>query len=441
MSIIKINFFKINSIVEFSPSVGWFLMMLWPFTYQYSTFSPIAKFPQLVIIAIIFSALFAADFLCYTRSLSRLEVFTGAVNSAWFYIVGLSFAGFSALHIYLMPEIPFIALLTGDNVSSSSLSLLREQSGKLLQAPAIIKYLFMWSLEIFAPMLIVVSLWFGYWRRALFFLFVAIFYALTTIAKSPLILLCLTCYFMLTFLPTRLKKQFSIAWLCAVFSIIIFSSALIYSDKLDYMRSVLGNEASIPLSMKQDDPRRWFTLGDVSRLDLVGVSSESRAMTIAVNTFYRLWLTPADVSHRWYQYFTYVRHPLGVEGFIPKTSTEDQILAPSRRVGLWAYKERFPLKYGDTVNAYASFDADAFARAGYLGVFIATLLLVFVRIAAGFVVTNSIWSLISYGVLLCFLTIMPSSASLQAILGAHGLAFIFVYLLVSYWLQQKNKKS
>jgi hypothetical protein len=183
-------------------------------------------------------------------------------------------------------------------------------------------------------------------------------------------------------------------------------------------------------NMRADDPRRALTYGDNLRLESSEIALQrSKILNIATYAVYRIWLTPADVSNRWYQYYTYEKkEPLGLQGFLP--SRDMNKIMPSREVGIWAYQVRFPTRYSDAINANASFDADAFAHYGVLGVVIATALLLLARIGASFLLTSHTLGLVGYGVLLCGLAILPSSASLQAVFGAQGLFVILIGLVI-----------
>ena len=191
-----------------------------------------------------------------------------------------------------------------------------------------------------------------------------------------------------------------------------------------------GAQSPVLAQMQPDDPRRALTYGYNFRLEPDAAEApRSKVQTMLEYAVYRAWLTPSDVSNRWYQYFIYVqKEPLGLRNFFPArggAATE----APSRAVGLWAYRARFPHKYWDTISAYASFDADAFAHGGIPGVAVAVILLVLARVGAAYLLTAHPVGLASYGVFLSALAILPSSASLQAIFGANGLFIVLLVLL------------
>jgi len=65
-----------------------------------------------------------------------------------------------------------------------------------------------------------------------------------------------------------------------------------------------------------------------------------------------------------------------------------------------------------------------------LGVVLAIVLLLAARVGAACLVTSHAVGLTAYAVLLCVLAILPSFASIQAILGANGLIVVLALLLL-----------
>lgn len=422
---------QLDSIVEFAPSIGWLMLMLWPFLYQYSDFHPATRPLQLVVVSTIFLLLFLSDSLCCQRSVKRVFVVDDKVGKSWLIYLGISFIVPVTMHLYLMPKIPLLSWAFDAEATREFLMILREGAAKLLDVPTLVKYLFAWSLVILAPIYIVLAFWAGFWGLALMGLVIASLYAVATLAKFPLVFLWSACLFAACTLPSRFRRVLSSVWIGAGILGMVGVSTLLLSGALDFMKMSPPQGQSLAFSaMKEDDPRRTLTLGDNARLESPEAAQQrSGLMSLATSTLYRVWLTPADVSHRWYQYFTHVKkEPLGLYDFFPSRARQGE--APSRTVGIWAYQERFPDKYAETISAYASFDADAFARGGVWGAALGTILLLFVRVGANFLITSQPISLVSYGVLLCGLAILPSSASLQAMLGAQGLFLILLLLLI-----------
>ncbi len=431
----------IDSMFEFAPSVGWLGLMVLPLVFQYPELHPTGRLLQVTLVSLIGLLMLVADSLCFRTSLVRLIDGGPRVSNYWLAATGLCFLLPAAAHLYLMPHIPLLVGIVDSDATFSSLMLLRHESAKLLQVPTLVKYVFNWTLLVFAPVYIVIAVFVGHWRLGLAGLVVAAIYAVATLAKLPLVLLLTSCLFAFCVMPTRFKRGLSVSLTGFALFGLTMTGVLMASGSLTFLK---GSNAELlaPVfeQMQPDDPRRALTYGDYYRLDVAEADPQrSRFGALVQYVVYRTWLTPADVSNRWYQYFVYVqKEPLGLQSLIvaPRGAGAE---APSRTVGIWAYRTRFPHKYLDTISAYASFDADAFARGGILGVVIAAVLLLAARISAAMLVTAHPVGLASYGVLLCVLAILPSSASLQAIVGANGLFIVLIVLLGIRLLERPGK--
>ncbi len=432
---------RFDALVEFFPSVAWLGLMLLPLAFQYSTLHPVTRGFQLATVAAIAVFFFLADYLSFRKAVKSPCLLEGGLVSVrnWLFLVGLCFLLPALSHLYLMPEIPLVAAVTDWSTTQDSLRLLRHSSAKLLDLPPLVKYFFNWSLTVFAPLFIVVAFVTGKHLYAVLALLFAGLYAGATLAKLPLLLLLVTCFTAMCVMPTRFRRILSAGWVAAV----LVGASLVAVFSLSGSVGFMAKDPSLVKSlefpgMKADDPRLALTHGDIRRLTPEAAdASHSGMQNAAEYIFYRAWLTPSDVSSRWYQYFTYVqKEPLGLAGFLP--FGREGAVVPSRAVGIWAYQERFPHRYLQTISAYASFDADAFARGGGAGVALATLILLATRLTARFLVAAHPVSLAAYGVLLCAFAILPSSASLQAVLGAQGMFIPLVILLIIRLLALKT---
>jgi hypothetical protein len=435
---------RLEPIVEFSPSVGWAGLMLFPLMFQYPEFHPTGRGVQLALVGAIAVLLFLADFLCYSKALGRglqPALYRGS-SGFWLVAIALCFLLPAGLHLYLMPKIPLVAAVLDGEATQSYLMQLRHNSAKLLDIPPLIKYVFNWTLSVFAPIYVVVAFFTGRRMLGAAGLLVACIYAAATLAKLPLLLLVVTCLVASCVIPTRFRRVLSLGLVVFVVTCTVLIGTLLLTDSMNFMK-IRPAHAQTPefAQMKADDPRQALTYGDVLRLEPEGANQKrSKMLNVMEYVLYRAWLTPADVSNRWYQYFTYVqKEPLGLQGFVP--AQHGTAVAPSREVGLWAYQARFPQKYLESVSAYASFDADAFAHGGIWGVLLATLLLLGARVGAAFLLTSHPVSLAGYGVLLCGLAILPSSASLQAMFGAHGLFIVLAGLVLVRMLALRARWS
>ena len=422
---------QLDSIVEFAPSFGWLGLMLLPLAFQYRDLHETGRSLQLALVSGIAVLLFLADWLCFNKAADRPPGMDRSPARPWLVLTGLGFLLPVATHLFLMPKIPLVAVLLDKDATENALTLLRLNSTKLLAVPPVISYMFNWAMVVFAPTHIIVALFTGRRWQALLVLVLAGLYAAATLARLPLVLLLATCVVASCVMPGPARRRLCVGLVCLVLLGFGFIGVLFASGTLVHLKSASGRAQSPVLAqMQPDDPRRALTYGDNFRYEPDPAElPRSKLQAMLEYAVYRAWLTPSDVSNRWYQYFIYVqKEPLGLRNFFPArggAATE----APSRAVGLWAYRARFPHKYWDTISAYASFDADAFAHGGIPGVAVAVILLVLARVGAACLLTVHPVGLASYGVFLSALAILPSSASLQAIFGANGLFIVLLVLL------------
>jgi hypothetical protein len=155
----------------------------------------------------------------------------------------------------------------------------------------------------------------------------------------------------------------------------------------------------------------------------------------AVNyVMYRTVLAPVEVSHRWYIFYPEIHGSyLGFYGLTPSSRNDPMFQHPANKVAIWSYASRFPNKYLHSAYAYASIDADAWARWGKIGLIgVAFILLVF-RIVAGNVRLEGRFGDSIYTAFLVVFSFSLPMASLQALLQAQG-AFYFWLLPIFVWI-------
>jgi hypothetical protein len=111
---------------------------------------------------------------------------------------------------------------------------------------------------------------------------------------------------------------------------------------------------------------------------------------------------------------------------------------PSQRVGNWSYTSRFPKSYSETVHAYASIDADAYARLGTVGILIAGVLVFVIRFLMKVLLVNTSISRILYSLGIVMLALLLPIASVQAILIAHGLVVILLLMFADKWIIERR---
>ena len=183
--------------------------------------------------------------------------------------------------------------------------------------------------------------------------------------------------------------------------------------------------------LKSITPKQPFTDADYYRTERY-VQSErgkSEVERKAHYFVYRCLLTPIDVAHRWYLYFPEIAGGyLGFKSSTPTNETSAGLRNPANAVGLWAYTVRFPSKYLSSISAYASVDADAMARGGFLWLAGVAVILLTVRVILVVIERRycGIGALVAVPLLYCGV-LLPSS-SLQAFLVSNGI-ILYIGLL------------
>lgn len=430
--LITLSSSKVEHAAEFAPSIGWLGLMLLPLAFQYPDLHPTGRTLQMGLVCAIALLLFSADWVAFRIASRRRLCLDSAPANRWRWVAGLGFGVPLAAHLYLMPHIPLLAILQDPTTGESAMTMLRLEAGKLMHVPSIVMYMFNWALIVFAPVYVVSSWVGGYRGHAVAGLLFAGVYAIATWAKLPIALLVFTCLFAGCALPGRWRSRLCVGAIGLVAAAVLILTTLFATGSLQHLKSASNHtQAAVLQNMPSDDPRRALTYGDNFRFESATPMGNGAGMRDVLEyVVYRAWLTPSDVSNRWYQYFTYAHaKPLGVRSLLPSRDQSGAAeSAPSRQVGLWAYRARFPHRYWDTINAYASFDADAFSRGGVLGVFVAMILLLIVRVGSAWLLTSHPVGQTAYAVLLCGLSILLPVASTQAVLGANGLLIIPVVL-------------
>lgn len=111
----------------------------------------------------------------------------------------------------------------------------------------------------------------------------------------------------------------------------------------------------------------------------------------------------------------------------PETGAQ---IHPAQLIGIKEFHARFPEKYPIETYAYASFDADAYARWGLPGLIFVALLYSGMRLSLAVVdPANSAASGAFYAAGIILLAGLPATASMQSILIAHGFPLLVLLAL------------
>jgi hypothetical protein len=424
---------KIN-LFEFAPSISWFFLMTVPFLYQYEYFNSLGRSTQFTSIFFITIFFFIIDFYCAKTNFFSSNHLKFA-RSAFFDTLSLFFILVLATHLCLMPNIPILDVLFSSKAfTSHDIGILRENSLKLLDVPQIFKYVLNWLVIIFCPISIVYFFLSARKKIAFTYLLFLVFYSIATTSKFPLFQFASSLFFIFIF---NFRKFYFVLLNLIKLGLPLFLIALFFllSTIRDDQKFLLNKDyynASVSKFL-DNDPRRSFSLADNYRSNYPHSDNK-----FDLNYFvYRVWLTPVDVSNRWFQFFN--SFSIGFTNFWP-FNRQSNSFTPAQSVGRWAFSDRFPDRYLDTASANASFDADAFSRFGIFGVIIGTLILAFFRCLSSALITKNPFSLLSYCIILSMLTILPFISSLQAIIGSHGLLIpIFIMMYFKFYANYRKK--
>jgi hypothetical protein len=180
------------------------------------------------------------------------------------------------------------------------------------------------------------------------------------------------------------------------------------------------------------DPLRQLTLNDLERVDgIPEIGSNGAIINFLV---YRIFLSPVDVSNRWYTYYEFIaQEKRSLTGLIKREEAK-----ASNIVGRWAYYERFPNNFLPSINAYSSVDADAYSFGGLGYVVIVGFLCLLIRLYSVWVRSKP-GGLIFSPLITAYLVIFLFQASFQAILIAQGLWLLLAISIISIVYRYKFK--
>jgi len=153
---------------------------------------------------------------------------------------------------------------------------------------------------------------------------------------------------------------------------------------------------------------------------------------------YRVFLTPVEVSNNWYSYFSQNK-----KRTVPDVLERENDKKASNIIANQFYAKFWPDRYPSITNANTSVDADSFSIGGTPFIFFIGLILLVIRliISTNNSLSNSIL-VIFEGAGVASLTVLPFSASIQAILLPNGLwLVIFVILVIKlryFWTDRIN---
>lgn len=343
-------------------------------------------------------------------------------------------------HLMAAESIPLFERLFGSGAAEQYLAD-RNKFQRDLPVPFFLRYIINFNVYIFGSLALVLHWLSGRRRIAITIALAIVVYSVLSTAKLPAVMAVVI---IVGLLVQHMCMQR--AWLRrALFGVYVLGMGLVGLFYVLAAPKIITYYAHAPFeTASPDDPRRVTSIGDYIRSPEADAVSKQRAFVYrkAEYLVYRIFLTPVEVSDRWYQYFTYAQKtPEPFASLLGRAAGSDTP-HPSVRVGRWAYHEKFPSKYMPDVHAYGSLDADAFAYGGLKAVLLAGLIFALVRFAFAVLHTpNPIAETLHITAIILMMAI-PPSGSLPALLAPHGLAALLAILFcVWVWTGLKDRQG
>lgn len=428
-------------------SLGWAVFMVGPFLANYAFLNPGYRDLQGMLVGVVGAGLLLADMaaaaILRRRGEEKAEQFACAVKgcgmTAWLgMVLAVVFVGLTGLHLAVTPDIPIFSLLSGGSIDEVLEK--RSMFSRDMPIPLVVRYLFSFAIVLFGLPAFAMFVMARKLVAAGLILAWILFYAAAGAAKGPVVLsVMIVAGVALMVLPAVWARRLIVAGLGAAVCLLAVMPVLSYvtPDGLVY------NAAHMPA--KGDGFYRH--LGDFGRMREAGVNNEHFPVVTRELEYvmYRVFLTPVEVSARWYEYFG--QYPITQVHFgrVVHDSRTGRAAHPANLVGEWFYYGHYPEHYTPEVHAYASVDADAWARFGWWGFALAVLGLMGIRVFTAVMHDrNSPSQGIFTFIALVLMAALPPSSSFQALVVAQGLGVVLAaagVLHVAGWVKARRKKA
>jgi len=397
-------------VIVILPSLAWLFLAVAPLAIRLLTASGPTLETQVVGVFIIAASLVVSDFVTTQVLLpERRAELESQHYRALIVFLGTAVVALPLLNIWLANAIPFLDVIvnSGDAIDA------REEFSKFLDAPYWLKVIIGWVPTVFGPLLIgllwlrgqrVLALTFFGWVSLASILASAVYPLVAFLAITSIAVACIEGW--------KWQRLTVLIWALALITTIPLSLAWI-SNISDPSRSCVIDKTKI------------IFLADLDRACNPPTPSLLRDVG---DVTYRLALTPMEVSYWWYESFG---DPGGRRDLATVVlRAEDPHAADV--IGQRIYWERFPQRYNQSVSAYASADADAYSIGGITGVLVAGLMVLAMRILLLLTTARGLpLDRLLFAIGTAMLAVFLFTASLQAILFAQGLAFVFFLAIAS----------
>ena len=283
----------------------------------------------------------------------------------WVLGLALLVTALAFFHWALMPKIPLFEVIAG-HTDPHQLALDRENSAKLLLAPALLKYVFTWNSRLLFPIVLAAAVLLRWWKLAIPIAILGLVYTMSPLEKFPSMLFLLS-----PFLAVAVRQG------KRIYAPLVIGGLLVslLGPLLVLQSTAISNSVHrlAHISQPATTPTGQAGNGAPAAGSTYTPAAAVRGLTDLV--FRRIGTGPADVTYEWFAYFPDAHHGfLNGSGWAPWTVLSPTRQSPANMVGRWAFygKAHYDIA---SISAYASFIADGWAEFGYLGVVLGCLVL------------------------------------------------------------------
>jgi len=283
----------------------------------------------------------------------------------WVLALAILVTALAFFHWALMPKIPLLEVVQG-MTDPHQLALDRENSAKLLLAPALLKYVFTWNSRILFPLVLTAAVLLRWWRLAIPIAILGLLYIMSPLEKFPSMLFILA-----PFLALAVRQRRRIYHPIVIGGLIVSLLGPLLVLQSTAISNSVYRLAHIPQPVV-------VQTGQAGNGAPPAGSSYSIGAVVSGLTdlvLRRIGTGPADVTYEWFAYFPQAHGGyLNGSGWAPWEVLSSHRESPANMVGRWAFygKAHYDIS---SISAYASFIADGWAEFGYLGVVLGCLVL------------------------------------------------------------------
>lgn len=439
------------------PSLSWLVFLIIPFGVTIAPFASDAQALTLQItgLSIIGITLLAGDFLSaklarspdnhpHARGFGRLNIkqdlrlkdshSSALLWGAWA-LSAITLIGIAAHILRIGVEnTPLISALLFDVRSEEALDHMRDLFSRDADLTFIEKYFYNFSVLLFGLPALVYFLATKRFAVALILFFVFTFYLLASMAKMPFMIFFTALSLLIIHIAFPKYKNRILMSLAVCGTVFIIIGGLIRAEFPHFFVTDAFKDQHPACTVITEKIKPACTsemmIGDYYRIPYYTEIGRPDIARYYDYIIYRMFLTPVEVNYRWYEYFQDDTRRDSFATILPFWRGENYE-HPARTVDKFAYESRFPYEYA-WGYAYGSIDADAYARGGLQGIAIVAALLLIMRLLPTLSYTGYVFSEIYGLILIALLVILLPSASIQALLVAHGALPICGLLVLLY---------